>query len=94
MKPDRGLSSLETNVANTLAAFPTAEHVKAAHIAVTNASDPNYRTTDAGKALRYAFNELDREHRPRSGGRPAPTPAAKPWDGAIRRALDAKKDAA
>jgi hypothetical protein len=78
-------------VANTLAAFKDADHITAARFAVTNASDPNYRTTDAGKALRYAFNELERQQRPRSGGpRPKPEPARKPWDGALRQALDAK----
>lgn len=46
-------------VAHALAAHPTADALRAAHIAVSNASDPNYRTTDAGKALRYALNELE-----------------------------------
>ena len=46
-------------VAHALAAHPDADALRAAHIAVSNASDPNYRTTDAGKALRYALNELE-----------------------------------
>jgi hypothetical protein len=46
-------------VSHVLAAFPNGDAVRAAHIAVSNASDPNYRTTDAAKALRYALNELE-----------------------------------
>jgi hypothetical protein len=46
-------------VAHSLAAYPNADAIRAAHIAVSNATDPNYRTTDAGKALRYALNELE-----------------------------------
>lgn len=55
-------------VTNAIAAYPDVDHVKAAHIAAGNASDPNYRTTDAGKALRYAIQELERTApKPRNG---------------------------
>jgi hypothetical protein len=54
-------------VANVLAAFPNVDHVQAAHIAVSNVADPNYRTTDAAKALRFAINDLERQQRPRAG---------------------------
>jgi hypothetical protein len=62
-------------VANTLAAYPNADHVQAAHIAVANSSDPSYRTTDGAKALRYAIAELER--RPRTA-RSAPSPSRSP----------------
>ncbi len=85
---------LLSGVSNVLAAYPNADHVKAAHIAVANVADPNYRTVDAAKALRYAIGDLERQQRPRAGSRAAAVPTAKPWDGAIRRELDAKRDAA
>jgi hypothetical protein len=47
-------------VANALLAYPAVDHRQAAHTTVSNASDPNYRTTDAGRALRYALEDLDR----------------------------------
>lgn len=47
-------------VAGALRAYPAVDHRQAAHTAVSNASDPNYRTTDAGRALRYALADLDR----------------------------------
>ncbi len=56
---------LLAGVANTMAAFPKADHVQAAHVAVSNVADPNYRTTDAAKALRYAISDLERQQRPR-----------------------------
>ncbi len=74
-------------VANVLAAYPAADHLQAARIAVANSSDPNYRTTDAAKALRYAIGDLqrqERQERPRGGRGPvkaARTP--KPWDGEL-----------
>lgn len=61
-------------IANTLAAYPNADHVQAAHIAVANSSDPSYRTTDAAKALRYAIAELERQQS--RGARPATKPPA------------------
>lgn len=78
-------------VSNVLQAFPDADHVKAAHLTVAAASDPAYNTTDAGRALRYAIQGLDR---PNGGGRPAAKPVreAKPWDGAVREALNERKD--
>lgn len=47
-------------VANALLAYPAVDHKQAAHTTVTNASDPNYRTTDAGRALTYSLQSLDR----------------------------------
>lgn len=66
-------------VTNAIAAYPDVDHVKAAHIAAGNASDPNYRTTDAGKALRYAIQELERTApKPRNGShRNGPPPTDK-----------------
>lgn len=61
-------------VANTMAAFPGADHIQAAHVAVSNVADPNYRTVDAAKALRYAINDLERQQRPR-GNASKPTAA-------------------
>lgn len=59
-------------VANSLDANPDGDHKAAAHIAVANAADPAYRTTDAARVLRYAFEELARG-RPRAvAGTPAP----------------------
>jgi len=47
-------------VTNALLAYPAVDHRQAAHTTVSNASDPNYRTTDAGRALRYALADLDK----------------------------------
>lgn len=58
-------------VANTLNAYPGLDHRKAAHLTVAAASDPNYRTTDAGRALGYAFARLERD-----GGKPGIVPFA------------------
>lgn len=47
-------------VINALAAFPGVDHCQAAHTAVMRASDPSYRTTDAGRVLWYALADLDK----------------------------------
>lgn len=76
---------LLASVTNTIAAYPDADHIQAAHVAVANVSDPNYRTTDAGKALRYAIQELERSGG-RRGNRPAPAPTPATSERDARRA--------
>jgi hypothetical protein len=71
-------------VANTLLAHPSADHRKAAHLAVASATDPSYRTTDAAKALHFAFAHLEREERrggppPFAGQRPTAESEAAKW---------------
>jgi hypothetical protein len=61
-------------VAHTLNAFPDVDHIRAAHIAVSNVSDPNYRTTDAGKALRLAIGDLVKQE-PRRSSPPRAAPS-------------------
>jgi hypothetical protein len=66
---------LLASVANALAAHPTLDAVKAARWVVMRASDPNWRTLDAGRSLWMAFDALARSDR--GGVRPpAPPPAA------------------
>ncbi len=82
-------------VHHALSANPGGDHVKAAHIAVSNASDPTYKTTDAGRALRYAFNDLDRQaSRPRGSVTAGPAAKPKPWAGALRPLVDDTTEAA
>lgn len=45
-------------VANVLAMYPDADHVAAARLAVSRAVDPAYRTTNAARALEFAFADL------------------------------------
>lgn len=49
---------LLAGVGNILAAHPDLDHKKAAHMAAARGADPNYRTTDAGRALDFAFADL------------------------------------
>jgi hypothetical protein len=80
-------------VANVLAMYPPpAEHVKAAHMAVSRAADPTYRTTSAARALEFAFSDLSKRERQldgirTAGGKPTEKPA-KPWSGALHKALE------
>lgn len=87
---------LLAGVANVIVAFPTVDHVQAAHIAVSNVADPTYRTTDAAKALRFAIADLERQKPPRGGGRApaAATAKPKPWAGALRPLIDDTTEAA
>lgn len=76
-------------VAGTLTAHPNDDHLKAARLAVVNATNPNYRTTDAGKALWHAFNELQRNApKQRNGNTNGPAPKSKPWDGSLKAMLE------
>lgn len=78
-------------VANVLAMYPApAPHEKAAHLAVSRAADPAYRTTDGARALEYAFADLAKRERS-PGGRGTPLKAArtpKPWDGELAALIE------
>lgn len=81
-------------VSHALRAHPDADHVQAAHVAVSNAADPNYRTIDAGRALRYAIADLQRQRPARQrSDPPAKSPAKpdKPWKGALRPLVDQQR---
>lgn len=84
-------------VANMLLGHPKVDHRKAAHVAVAKASNPTWSTTDAGMALFYAIQVVEREAARGSRGagrRPTtPSPAStgpspdKPWAGTLARGL-------
>jgi len=46
-------------VANTIAAFPKHDHIAAAHLAVSRAADPSWRTLDAARTLEYVLKGLE-----------------------------------
>lgn len=63
-------------VANMLNAYPAGDHTKAAHIVVARAADPAYNTTNAARALQFAFNDLERQSKPTNGRPTAIRPQA------------------
>lgn len=54
-------------VANVLAMYPSGDHEAAARLAVSRGVDPAYRTTDAARALEFAFSDLARRDTPGPG---------------------------
>lgn len=61
-------------ISNMLAAYPDADHVKAARIVVARSTDPEYRTKSAANAWRYTAIQLANEASPRPGRPATPEP--------------------